>query len=231
MQCTPSPLTTRHLIGGASRTAPGSKDFFWQPMGQPSQLIHSSTSRPARASPGAVRVGALLTQPEYISVAVLVGALVLQTITGDQAMADSATRGEKRSCTEELLKALMVWMDAMDQTIASLWAQPAASSELAVRPKRASVPPSGAFPPVPKSVRGQKKVRESRMELSEQGQSVSVQAGVNLDCLAAPMIPQDQQATPPLVGPRHKGYATRGGGIQPGPQSNSTSKCTSANRK
>ncbi|KAJ1141688.1 hypothetical protein NDU88_008016 [Pleurodeles waltl] len=79
-------------------------------------------SSPARASPGTVRVGAFLTQPEYISVAALVGALVLQTITSDYAMADSATRGEKRSCTEELLEALMLIlrMDAMDQAITSL---------------------------------------------------------------------------------------------------------------
>ncbi|KAJ1093906.1 hypothetical protein NDU88_006994 [Pleurodeles waltl] len=40
--------------------------------------IFSSTSSPARASPVAVRVGALLTRPEYISVAALVGALLLQ---------------------------------------------------------------------------------------------------------------------------------------------------------
>ncbi|KAJ1194474.1 hypothetical protein NDU88_003762 [Pleurodeles waltl] len=114
-------------------------------------------------------------------------------------MSDSATRGEKRSCIEELLDTLMLRMDAIDQATASLRAQLAASSEQAVRPKRASAPPKEAFPPSQRGFEGQKKGRKSRMELSEQGQSVSVQAGLNLDNFAAPMTSQDQQATPALV--------------------------------
>ncbi|KAJ1129290.1 hypothetical protein NDU88_007661 [Pleurodeles waltl] len=42
-------------------------------------------------------------------------------------MTDSVTREGKRSRTDELLEALMLQMDAMDQAIASLRAQPAGS--------------------------------------------------------------------------------------------------------
>ncbi|KAJ1103814.1 hypothetical protein NDU88_001235 [Pleurodeles waltl] len=72
---------------------------------------------------------------------------------------------EKRSQTEELLKALMLRMDAMDQAIASLKAQTSslgvgASSNEDV-PQREGILSSEAIPPAPKRVRGRgrKKMR------------------------------------------------------------------------
>ncbi|KAJ1144591.1 hypothetical protein NDU88_010889 [Pleurodeles waltl] len=53
-------------------------------------------------------------------------------------MVDSATGGEKRPRTNELLEPLMLRMDAMDQAIASVGAPPAASSEQKVWPNLAA---------------------------------------------------------------------------------------------
>ncbi|KAJ1114116.1 hypothetical protein NDU88_002355 [Pleurodeles waltl] len=53
-------------------------------------------------------------------------------------MVASENRGEKRLHTEELFEALMLGMDAMDQAIESLRAQPAISMDRAVRLRRDS---------------------------------------------------------------------------------------------
>ncbi|KAJ1106401.1 hypothetical protein NDU88_003802 [Pleurodeles waltl] len=68
---------------------------------------------------------------------------------------------EKRSQTEELLEALMLRMDAMDQAIASLKEQTSSSGKGASSnedvPRRVGIPSSEAIPPAPKRVRGQRK--------------------------------------------------------------------------
>ncbi|KAJ1141571.1 hypothetical protein NDU88_007899 [Pleurodeles waltl] len=67
---------------------------------------------------------------------------------------------EKRFRTEALLETLMLRMDAMDHTIASLKAQPSSSGwacDQADRPQRAGAPPRKAFPPALRRVRGQRK--------------------------------------------------------------------------
>ncbi|KAJ1136279.1 hypothetical protein NDU88_002696 [Pleurodeles waltl] len=78
----------------------------------------------------------------------------------DHAMADSATKGEKHSRTEELLEALMLRMEPMDQVIATLRAQPVTSSEQAVRPKWASVPLRKHFPRPKEGSREEERQRE-----------------------------------------------------------------------
>ncbi|KAJ1173861.1 hypothetical protein NDU88_005686 [Pleurodeles waltl] len=68
---------------------------------------------------------------------------------------------EKPSRTEELLEALMLRMDAMDQAIASLKAQTSSSGVVASSKEdvhqRVGTPSSKAVPPAPKRARGQRK--------------------------------------------------------------------------
>ncbi|KAJ1139104.1 hypothetical protein NDU88_005481 [Pleurodeles waltl] len=67
----------------------------------------------------------------------------------------------KRSRTEAILEALMLLMDAIDQAIASLKAQPSSLGGIRVirriGPGRVGVPPREAFPLVPKRVRRHRK--------------------------------------------------------------------------
>ncbi|KAJ1171181.1 hypothetical protein NDU88_003051 [Pleurodeles waltl] len=68
---------------------------------------------------------------------------------------------EKRLRTEELLEALMLRMDAMNQAIASLKMQTSSSGVVAFSngdvPQRVGIPSSEAIPPAPKRARGQRK--------------------------------------------------------------------------
>ncbi|KAJ1137529.1 hypothetical protein NDU88_003927 [Pleurodeles waltl] len=68
---------------------------------------------------------------------------------------------EKRSRTEELLEALMLRMDAMDQAIASLKAQTSSSGVVASSngdvPQRVGIPSSEMIPPAPKRARWERK--------------------------------------------------------------------------
>ncbi|KAJ1217312.1 hypothetical protein NDU88_004906 [Pleurodeles waltl] len=71
---------------------------------------------------------------------------------------------EKLSRTEELLEALILRMDAMDQAIASLKAQTSSSGVVASSnedvPQRVGIPSSEAIPPALKRVQGQKNVKD-----------------------------------------------------------------------
>ncbi|KAJ1101955.1 hypothetical protein NDU88_007016 [Pleurodeles waltl] len=113
---------------------------------------------------------------------------------------------EKRSQTEELLEALILRMDAMDQAIAILKAQTSSSGVVASSnedvPQRAGIPSSEVIPLAPKRMRGQRKGkgtegRRTEVTPAQVGNSVNI----------ASMRPEVSTA---LV--VDAGHAERGGG-------------------